>query len=290
VEQKFNTYLPQQLGGTDYLTDASSWLAAQNGIPSQEQNRIDPVPRFVRNGRDLAAYVHIDVLFQAYFDACLWLIDNRVPLNPGNPYNNSQTQAGFGTFGPPHFASLLAEVATRALKAVWYEKWFVHRTLRPEEFGGLAHFTANGSKYPLHSDVLNSQALAKTFAKTGSYFLPQAFPDGCPQHPSYGAGHATVAGACVTVLKSFFDENHVIEDPVVASADGLSLLPYTGSDSSQITVGNELNKLAANIGVGRNHAGVHWRSDYQASLLLGEAVAISILRDQRGCYNEPLAV
>jgi hypothetical protein len=67
------------------------------------------------------------------------------------------------------------------------------------------------------------------------------------------------------------------------------LLPYTGSDSPQITVGNELNNLAANIGVGRNHAGVHWRSDYQASLLLGEAVAISILRDQRGCYNEPLA-
>jgi hypothetical protein len=161
-------------------------------ISPGEQNRIDPVPRFVRNGRDLAAYVHIDVLFQAYFDACLWLIDNRVPLNPGNPYNNSRTQAGFGTFGPPHFASLLAEVATRALKPVWYEKWFVHRTLCPEEFGGLVHFTANGtSKYPLHSDVLNSQVFAKTFAKTGSYFLPQAFPEGCPQHPSYGAGHAT---------------------------------------------------------------------------------------------------
>ena len=211
-------------------------------------------------------------------------------MNPGNPYNTSRTQTGFGTFGPPHFASLLAEVATRALKAVWYQKWFVHRTLRPEEFGGLVHFTANGtSKYPLHSDVLNSQALAKTFAGTGSYFLPQAFPEGCPQHPSYGAGHATVAGACVTVLKAFFDENHGISEPVVASGDGLSLVPYAGSDSSRITVGGELNKLAANIGVGRNHAGVHWRSDYQASLLLGEAVAISILRDQNGCYNEPLA-
>jgi len=230
------------------------------------------------------------VLFQAYFDACLWLIDNGAPLNPGNPYNNSRTQAGFGTFGPPHFASLLAEVATRALKAVWYEKWFVHRTLRPEEFGGLVHFMANGtSRYPLHPDVLNSQALAKTFSGTGSYFLPQAFPEGCPLHPSYGAGHATVAGACVTVLKAFFDENHTIPEPVIASSDGLSLLPYAATDSSQMTVGGELNKLAANIAVGRNHAGVHWRSDYQASLLLGEAVAISILRDQRGCYNEPVA-
>ena len=27
-------------------------------------------------------------------------------------------------------------------------------------------------------------------------------------HPAYGAGHATVAGACVTILKAFFDHTH----------------------------------------------------------------------------------
>jgi hypothetical protein len=32
---------------------------------------------------------------------------------------------------------------------------------------------------------------------------------------------------------------------------------------------------------------VHWRSDGDQSLLLGEAIAISILRDQRRTYNEP---
>jgi len=290
VEQRFNTYLPLGLGGSDYLTDFTGWLAARNGNPLGEHNRMDPTPRFVRNGRDLAAYVHVDVLFQAYFNACLWLIDNQAPLNAGNPYNNSRTQTGFGTFGAPHFASLLAEVATRALKAVWYQKWFVHRALRPEEYGGLVHFTAsNVNGYPLHPDVLSSRALVKTLAANASYFLPQAFPEGCPQHPSYGAGHATVAGACVTILKAFFDEEYRIPEPVVPSSDGLSLVAYAGNDSSQIKVGGELNKLAANIGVGRNHAGVHWRSDYQESLLLGEAVAISILRDQKGCYNEPLA-
>jgi len=47
-----------------------------------------------------------------------------------------------------------------------------------------------------------------------------------------------------------------------------------------------MNKLAANIAVGRNHAAVHWRSDYQHSLKLGEDVAISILKDDRGTYNE----
>ena len=60
--------------------------------------------------------------------------------------------------------------------------------------------------------------------------------------------------------------------------------PYTGSDV--LTVGGELNKLASNVALGRNTAGVHWRSDGTESMLLGEAVAISILRDGKSCYNE----
>jgi hypothetical protein len=75
-------------------------------------------------------------------------------------------------------------------------------------------------------------------------------------------------------------------DIVQASSDGLSLTPYTGSDRSSLTIGGEMDKVAANIAIGRNHAGVHWRSDYADSLLLGEAVAISILRDQKSTYNE----
>jgi hypothetical protein len=175
----------------------------------------------------------------------------------------------------------------RALKAVWYQKWFVHRALRPEAYGGLAHLTLAGTKtYPIHSDLLNSNAVQQVFSSHGTYLLPMAFLEGCPQHPSYGAGHATVAGACTTILKAFFDETWVIPNPVVPTDDGLSLLPYTGSDADQLTLGGELNKIAANVAIGRNHAGVHWRSDYAESLILGEAIAISVLRDQRNMYNE----
>jgi len=296
VPQKYNTYLPLSNGGTDYMTHADSWLAVQNGTGPFGRNRIDPTPRYIRNGRDLSAYVHIDVLFQAYFVAALWLMGNGVPLNPGNPYGSnlltskSRTQVGFGTFGNPHIAAFLAEVATRALKAVWYEKWFVHRTVRPEEFGGLVHFTRTGeASHPLHPDILNSRAVDLVFQRNGTYMMPHAFPEGCPQHPAYGAGHATVAGACATLVKAFFDDTFVlsqITDIVQASDDGLSLVSYTGSDAGQITVGGEMNKIAANVGIGRNHAAVHWRSDYADSLTLGEAVAISILRDQRATYNE----
>ena len=51
-------------------------------------------------------------------------------------------------------------------------------------------------------------------------------------------------------------------------------------------LGGELNKLAANIAIGRNMAGVHYRTDYIESVKLGEMVAISILEDQKKTYFE----
>lgn len=291
IDQTLRTVLPAGAGGADYMMDTTSWLAVQNGYPASEPNLFDPVPRYARNGRDLCAYVHVDVLFEAYFNACLVLVDMGAPLNPGNPYNDSSTQVGFGTFGLPHMKTLIAEVATRALKAAWFQKWFVHRTLRPEEYGGLVHNKMTGRRktYPLHRDVLECQAVEESFSRYGSYFMPMAFPEGSPQHPSYPQGHATVAGACTTILRALFDDTFVVRDPVEASEDGRSLVPYKGDDAGRMTVGGEANKLAANVGLGRCHAAVHWRSDYQESLLLGERVAISVLRDQRQTYNEPFA-
>ena len=70
------------------------------------------------------------------------------------------------------------------------------------------------------------------------------------------------------------------------NADGTALLPYTGSDADALTVGGELNKVAANIATARNFAGIHWRTDYSESITLGEAVAIGILEEQRIMYNE----
>lgn len=289
IEQRFTTYVRD----VDYMTDQASWLAVQNGQGPFAQNQIDANPQYMRNGRGLGAYVHVDVLFEAYFNACLILVDRGAPLDAGNPYRNSRTQAGFGTFGAPHLKTLVAEVSTRALKAVWFMKWFVHRHLRPEEFGGLVHMTkTHQANYPLHTDILNSDAVGRVFAKHGTYFLPHGFPEGCPQHPSYGAGHATVAGACSTIVKAWFDDLATLTSiPGLAisqaSEDGLSLVPYTGADRDQLTIGGEMNKIAANIGIGRNHAGVHWRYDYVDSVVLGEAVALSMLRDMAHCWNEP---
>ncbi len=83
----------------------------------------------------------------------------RAPFDPGNPYVDSKTQIGFGTFGGPHILSLVTGVATRALKAVWYQKWFVHRRLRPEAMGGLIHNQLKGTAtYPINPEILATGA------------------------------------------------------------------------------------------------------------------------------------
>ncbi len=287
INQKIRTVLGVGSGGQDYMTNFASWLSIQNGVPPPSGGIYDPVFRYMRNGRDLGEWVHIDVLFQGYFQAFLIIAGMGVPFDAGNPYNSSATQAGFATFGGPHIATILCEVSTRALKAVWNQKWFVHRRLRPEVFAErVDRKLHHGVNYPIHSEILTSLSTAARlggYMPAGNAFLPMAFPEGCPTHPAYGAGHATVAGACVTILKAWFDESFVIPNPVVPDGTGQVLVPYAGDT---LTVGGELNKIASNVANGRNIAGVHWRSDATESLKLGEAIAISILKDQKLCYNE----
>ena len=322
--------------GKDYLTDYKTWLEIQKGrkIDGNDFNKDDVDTNFKRHiitGRDLSYYVHVDQLYQAYLHACLILsapkrfggleamVDPLLPYQDKTEYPN---EMGFGTFREPHIITLVTEVATRALKAVWYQKWRVHRRLRPEAFGGRIHRKLNnGAAYQIHQDITNkinnNQILAKIkehnkyqnieFQRDdpqGTYLLPQAFREGSPTHPSYGAGHATVAGACVTILKAWFKEDEIVANPVepvvlnnpIEIRDGnnqilyrktTELRPYTGGD--QLTVEGELNKIAANIAIGRNWGGVHYRSDYAESIVLGEQIALGILQEQADTYNEKFA-
>ncbi|HEX6750702.1 MAG TPA: vanadium-dependent haloperoxidase [Longimicrobium sp.] len=305
----------------DYLLTFTSWLNVQNGFDTRGGDSFDTTKRFIRDFRAATTFVHFDQVLDAWYNAA-WIlmseptgnqstfvsgttgrpqIDLEFPKDQGNPYDppgtamDSKTQVGFATFGPTHLLQVLAEVLGRALRAVWYQKWHVHRRLRPEEYGGRVHNHITGARtYSLDTSIttsLSSGGLAPYFGNVGdkfpsSYLLPQAYPEGAPTHPAYGAGHATGSGAMATILKAFFDESTPIENPLQSDAAGTALVAYTGADASQMTVGGELNKLAGNIAIFRNAAGVHWRSDYTESLLLGEAVAIGLLQEMSLTFNE----
>jgi len=53
-----------------------------------------------------------------------------------------------------------------------------------------------------------------------------------------------------------------------------------------LSVEGELNKLASNISLGRNFAGVHYRTDGDLGIALGEEYAITILRELVKTYGE----
>ena len=60
---------------------------------------------------------------------------------------------------------------------------------------------------------------------------------------------------------------------------------------AQLKANGELNKLGHNVSFGHGiHSGIHWRSDTDVSLKLGEAVALSVLHDKAQTYNEKFTV
>ena len=150
------------------------------------------------------------------------------------------------------------------------------------------------------------EGLEKVDFENNTLLLPMAFPEGSPMHPAYGAGHATVAGGCVTMLKAFFEmyedcdgmrerklaykDKAKVEHPIryVPNNTGTNLIKDPkGQD--YLTIQGELDKLAANISIGRNMAGVHYYSDYYDSLRLGERIAVGILLEQGPTYGEEVS-
>jgi len=298
-DQKYST-LP---AGVDFMLNETTWNKVQSGNGTGfglAFNTADP--RYLHTGRSLAAYTHEDELYQAYFIAYLVMSAIGIPANPTWPYAVTPplhpSERAFGTFGGPDIAATLAAVAKAALDAVWYQKWVIHLRHRPESGGGLVHYQRKGgipytANEKIHASFLNSNALKACIKHFDSDFLAQTFPEGSPPHPAYPTGHGTVAGACITALKFFFDGGAFVPGAVEPSTDGTMLLPfsYTAGDNVPLTVNGELHKLAHNISFGHGiHAGIHWRSDTDFSILLGEEVAISFLHDQVKTYSEKVNI
>jgi len=322
--------------GANYLTEFADWKAAQDsgqdefGKAYPDANEYDEsfyeaggLKRYISTPRDLARFVNKDALHQAYFNAALILLSGTAKWTPGNPYSDcgplKDREAGFGVLGGPHILALVSEVATRALKVVWNQKWQVHLRLRPEAYGGLVHVQTIGAgdagtrAYGLPAWVAETKPAQQFKKQYGTLLLPMAYSPGSPTHPAYGAGHATVAGACITVLKAYF-QTFKRDDPMsplpfmslkersepygekkdtiscyrpATDENGVGTLLALDKDvAMQLTIEGELNKLAQNVAMGRSMGGVHWRSDNARSLILGEAIAAEMLADITRDANE----
>src|SRR6185295_1896022 len=154
-----------------------SWLNIQNGGAAAPFVTVLPASaRFINDNRALSAYLRADFSPQGFFNAALMLLGFGLgALSPSNPYKTSLNQAGMATFGGGELIDLIGHASGIALKACWYQKWAVHRRLRPEAFGGWVHNTKTTTlRYPIHHELLDSSVLTAVNSKYGSYLLPMA--------------------------------------------------------------------------------------------------------------------
>jgi hypothetical protein len=295
----------------DYVTDYDEWLANVRGQtpgPEDESGHHDgeladsltDYRKYMSTGRDLAACVERDMVFQPYMIAVMVLMGRPVDgvvQNPEElfddsyPYAKNETQVGFLDFGREGVMDLLSGIGQPAHVAAWTQKWLVHRRARPEEYGGLVEACANDDidgDHPVPIEKFEQyEAFDRVKEENGSHVLTQAYPEGAPLHPAYPGGHSTVSAACSTVLKAVFNEDYVIQDPVQTTPDGKEIEPYEGD--AELTIRSELNKLASNVNYGgRQFAGVHYRSDHDAGMKLGEKLAIQYLEDAKTRYPEQM--
>jgi len=265
---------------------------------------------YLFSGRCLAEAVHNDPLCQFPYQGAQLLLGLGASPNPGFPVYANQASFGTGSGGPA-IVGCIVEATKLALQHAWWWKWQQSRKLRPEVFGLAIHnvkssTVANLNNYDISNVALNNDVLVSvealnntTYSSPGSYCLPNAFREGSPLHPTYPSGHATVLGAACTMMKIFFDaeqpwtslpglqigsqNRRILPSPLVnvvtANASGSALIDYTGLDIPSMTISGEINKLASNVGMGRNWGSVHYRADGTEGMRLGEQVAIRYMED-----------
>jgi hypothetical protein len=282
--------------GIDFLTTFDEWLERQRGIlaPQGTTQREDTELHYPRSARDLGRVAMQDNINGAFYRANLMM--GGFEVDDANPYKTAQRQNGFATLGGGELPGLLG--VYKGERHAWYQKWFVHRYLRPEAFGGRVHLTKIGTRnYPIDPQLLNSPVMNLIFERNrlvnqrrnqgneGSFLLPQHGVNGGPTHPSATAGHAITSGACVTVLKAWFREDAPFPGPHWEPTRDGGRRDITGQ--FPLTVGGELNKLAHNLTAGRDMSGVHWRvADNISGNIQGEEVAIRLMREAKPTYPE----
>jgi hypothetical protein len=296
VEQKYIV----ELDATNVITE-SGYLEMQNGLTGPPSNYNDSAQFYVYNGQVLGSIVHKDPLYNFYYGAALISLQNNISPQYTMYGNNSSS---WTSGGPPDIFASVAAVAHGALKCAWFQKWVVAMRIRPEAFAsrinslmkdesltssvpGFLELEEHLKKCPNILDKVRNANYSKTGEE--NYFLNTIYPEGSPTHPSTVAGHAAVAGACVTVLKAMLkthsDSGQLLDWPsqhVIANNNGTQLVNI----DANTTIIDELNKLAYNVARGRDFAGVHYCVDGNQGIKIGETYAISYLRDKCLEYSE----
>lgn len=321
----------------DYLTDFGTWRKINNGDINPVGTNIFQGDRYITTLRDAGQTVRTSSIHPSHLWPTVLLLEKYAKMATANPYNSDliTTSESISSLGSTEVATHASLAGLHSMKHAWFQKWCVHRRLRPDAYAhrlelfrrGDLRGEVNSSSHVLFeserfTEVFGdgaevwkqTQVLDRIFEhnkkqnfilnrgdREGSWLLPLAFPEGSSACPAYPSGHATFIAAAVTVAKAFFADGE-FSHPRVPADNGQILDDWL---EEPLTIYGELNKLVANITLFCGSAGANWRSDGLAVMpnastgydkselvtggnLLGEKVALSILRDLRQTYAEPV--
>ena len=284
-----NPFFKPYLAGKDYVLTYPAMINLQNGLVT-ETLQFGPNQTLITDLRTGATYFHRDEVLQLGLVAYLVLRQTGVPLSVKTDARsqdllNKTKQSLFNNFGQVDFQGMMGDVLHIAGQICWFFKWTLLR-IRPEALSILIDNYINevGPSYNMSPAIFDSQILAASKDKFGTYLLSQAYPEGSPSHPSYPGGHAVFAGATITILKAYYDNDFLL-DAFEPDASGTVLLPL----GIKVTVGDELSKLIRNCGSFRCGAGIHYDSDCRGAEL-GEKIAIRYLKIRVLGYNFPVTL
>jgi hypothetical protein len=280
----------------DFMTNVNSFIPIWNGVLTNPN--ISTLTRLLTTPRDCAYYINKDQLWQMFYMAATAILGRTVRWG----YFCTPRQGGkFINLGVVDLYDLMGRAAKMSMNASWLWKWKQMR-VRPEEMAYQLNYNLlvnpadpNNVTFASTLNPTNPSILKSVYDISGTYLLPQVYPYGSPFHASYPSGHATYGGALSTILKAFFNCDYYTDArqpsliPPYGEFPGSAPLPPGFTGQYFLTLEGEINKLASNCADFRNMAGIHYRSDAESGLSIGEQVAIVVLQDAVKKYNSNLA-
>jgi hypothetical protein len=295
--------------GTDYNKTREQWLRVLEGVEptdgdgtliSAELNPHPPSagPGYIETPRHLATIVNAEPPYQEYLIAATYLLGRDwVDYDDGLAYVSREEGPVFNYTdnGPVGLLDLLARAGREALLAAFYQKYYAHFRCRPETYAGRVHAQEFAADSPdsfsidelvTESKILEHQRQRRAEGDGQPGFLSTAYIEGSPVHPAYPSGHSVIAGACGTILKTWFENTDWDQDAAdyylpVDQGEG-SYPPTAAVPDGHHGIHQEIDKLMSNIGLARMFAGVHYYSDHYEGVKLGEQVAVGLLADVFG--------
>lgn len=213
----------------------------------------------IRTGRHLGDYVHVDNAYEEYIRAADILTGMNIDRSPNSPYSRPSLNPNEGdgpTLGPGDCWALVGAIRGEAERAAWTQKYLVARRARPEVMAALVHLAKSDASHFLRnllspaffapgpvSDLLEAvkQHNLDLNGVEKNYLLAQMYPEGSPAHPAWTSGHATIAGACVTVIKAIFNNLVAYKVPAFGGEPNVA----------ETNVKCDLDKVASNVALGR---------------------------------------